>query len=140
MLPLQHAIYASPPNYNCPLSKSCMDGKVLTQIHVLTQAPVYIIVALAEIWGIETGYEYTFKLAPASMQSLVTAMILSITVIAALLGMIIVPFLFYRSDACVGIFGLEYYGNACRGGLLGYIWEGDAENIYREVIEAKSRL
>lgn len=88
---VQHAIYSSPPCYNYPLSGNCMEGKVPNQIHILTQVPVYILAALAEILGIATGYEYAFKLAPASMRSLVMAMFLSTGAVAAVLGIIISP-------------------------------------------------
>ena len=88
---LQYAIYASPPCYNYPLSRDCMGGQVPNQIHVLVQAPVYILVAVAEIFSIVTGYEYAFKQAPPSMKSLVMAMFLSTAAIALALGIIISP-------------------------------------------------
>ena len=89
---LQYAIYTSPPCYNYPLSQDCKGGKVPNQIHVLVQAPVYVLVALAEILGIVTGYEYAFKQAPRSMKSLVMAMFLSTGAVAVGLGIIISPF------------------------------------------------
>ena len=53
------------------------------------QAVTDIIVALAKIFGIATGYEYALKLAPPSVRSLVMAMFLSTAAISALLGIII---------------------------------------------------
>jgi POT family proton-dependent oligopeptide transporter len=89
---LQYAIYASPPCYSYPLSLDCEDGKVPNQIHVLVQAPIYVLGAIGEIFGVATGYEYAFKQAPPTMRSLVMAVFLSTAAVALALGMIIAPF------------------------------------------------
>jgi POT family proton-dependent oligopeptide transporter len=88
---LQHVIYASPPCYNHPLSRGCLDGRVPNQVHILAQSPVYILVALAEIFGVATGYEYAFKHAPPSMRSFVMAMFLSTAAVGAALGILTSP-------------------------------------------------
>ena len=86
---VQHLIYASPPCFDKPLARDCLDGRVPNRIHVGFQAPSYLLVAVAEILAVPTGYEYAFSRAPANMKSIIMALFLSTVAVGALLAMVV---------------------------------------------------
>ena len=88
---VQHIIYTSPPCFDHPRSRDCMGGTVPNQVHIALQAPVYVLIALSEIFAITTGYEYAFTKAPSSMKSFVPALFMSTAAVGNFLGITITP-------------------------------------------------
>lgn len=82
---LQHYIYSVGP---CGVhANSCPPGP----LSVWLQAPAFSLIALSEMMAVTTGMEYCFAKAPTNMRSLVYAVYLSMTAIAALAGQAFVP-------------------------------------------------
>lgn len=84
---IQHLIYSSPPCFDKP--RECLAGTTPNQVHIGLQVPSYLLVAIAEILIVPTGYEYTFSRAPAGMKSVIMAVFLSTVAIGAFLAAII---------------------------------------------------
>ncbi|CAG8557919.1 9984_t:CDS:2 [Paraglomus occultum] len=82
---LQRIIYNTGPCYNHP---GCSDPN---DISVYWQIPIYVIVAISEIFASITGLEYAYRKAPPSMRSLVTALFLTTSAFGSILGYAIVP-------------------------------------------------
>ncbi|EAW12271.1 oligopeptide transporter [Aspergillus clavatus NRRL 1] len=101
---LQYSIYHSPPCYTSPRSVGCPDPN---NVHIAWQAPVYIILAISEIFMSATGLEYAYSHAPGSMKSTIMALFLSTYTLGSLLSMLITPFLvdplMTRAYAVLGI-------------------------------------
>lgn len=87
---LQYAIYHSPPCYASPRSAEC---PAPNNVHIVWQAPVYIILAISEILMSATGLEYAYSHAPSSMKSTIMALFLFTYTLGSLLSMLITPFL-----------------------------------------------
>uniref|UniRef100_A0A1D1YVK9 Peptide transporter PTR2 n=1 Tax=Anthurium amnicola TaxID=1678845 RepID=A0A1D1YVK9_9ARAE len=85
---LQRVVYNTGPCYDHPL---CKEADVPNDISVYWQIPVYVIVAISEIFASITGLEYAYQKAPPSMRSLVTALFLTTTAFGSILGYAIVP-------------------------------------------------
>jgi len=82
---LQHYIYTTGP---CGvLANSCPPGP----LSVWLQAPAFSLIALSEMLAVTAGMEYCFAKAPTNMRSLVYAVYLSMTAVAALVGQAFVP-------------------------------------------------
>ncbi|KAL2198321.1 oligopeptide transporter [Corynascus similis CBS 632.67] len=113
---LQKLIYSTGPCYDRPLacdhSGSESDGaKVANDVNVWLQLPVYIALAMAEIFGLVTASEYSYEKAPRGMRSVVQAMVQLSACLGALMGMAISPaardpFLVALYSALAGAMGL----------------------------------
>ena len=95
---LQSRIYAAPPCYSSP--SNCQAGHIAftddrykpNQVHVLWQAPAYILVALSEILASITGLELAYAKAPENMKSFIMSLFLLTSAAGSALGMLIAPF------------------------------------------------
>ena len=95
---LQSRIYAAPPCYDSP--SACQAGRIAftddsykpNQVHVLWQAPAYILVALSEILASITGLELAYAKAPENMKSFIMSLFLLTSAAGSALGMLIAPF------------------------------------------------
>jgi POT family proton-dependent oligopeptide transporter len=103
---LQRLIYATGPCYDRPLAcdhrpeqqsdqTPSGDGTVAAippnDVNVWLQLPVYVILAIAEIFGLVTASEYAYEKAPRGMRSIVQATVQLSACLGALLGMAISP-------------------------------------------------
>lgn len=72
---LQKLIYSKGPCYQDPLHcPAAQNGRIPNDITVWAQAPVYLLLSVAEILGFTTLSEYSYSEAPQSMRSLVQAL------------------------------------------------------------------
>ena len=105
---VQLAIYHAPPCYSRPLAKDCMGGKVPNRVHIASQAPAYLLVALSEILAAPSGYQYAFEHAPENMKSIVMSFFTLAVAVGAFLAMAVNPFIQDPNVAWVyGILGVE---------------------------------
>jgi len=89
---LQRLIYDTGPCYDAPLACDASDGgRLPNDINVWLQLPVYIALAIAEIFGLVTASEYSYEKAPRGMRSVVQAMVQLSAGLGALMGMAISP-------------------------------------------------
>ena len=87
---VQHLIYSSPPCYSAPLA--CDSSHSPNQVHVAVQTPVYLIMAVSEIFASITGLEYAYSMAPASLKSFVMSIFLLQSAFGSALGVLLAPF------------------------------------------------
>lgn len=89
---VQKLIYSTGPcydhPYNCPESEG---GRQPNNVSVWVQLPVYILLAIAEILGFVTAFEYAYSKAPREMKTVVQALTQLTAGVASLLGMAISP-------------------------------------------------
>ncbi|KAK4174684.1 putative peptide transporter [Triangularia setosa] len=89
---VQKLIYSTGPCYNhpfnCPESEG---GRQPNNVSVWVQLPVYILLAIAEILGFVTAFEYAYSKAPREMKTVVQALTQLTAGVASLLGMAISP-------------------------------------------------
>lgn len=89
---VQKLIYSTVPcydhPYNCPESEG---GRQPNNVSVWVQLPVYILLAIAEILGFVTAFEYAYSKAPREMKTVVQALTQLTAGVASLLGMAISP-------------------------------------------------
>ncbi|KAL2268417.1 hypothetical protein VTJ83DRAFT_3263 [Remersonia thermophila] len=103
---LQRLIYSTGPCYDRPLacdyrpeaqpgSSGSGDGKAAAvppnDVNVWLQLPVYVALAVAEIFGLVTASEYAYEKAPRGMRSVVQATVQLSACLGALMGMAISP-------------------------------------------------
>lgn len=89
---LQQHIYNTGPCYDAPLACPASDGgRLPNDVNVWIQLPVYIMVAIAEIFGLVTASEYAYSKAPKDMRTIVQAMVQLSACLGALMGMAISP-------------------------------------------------
>ncbi|KAI9762450.1 MAG: peptide transporter ptr2 [Chaenotheca gracillima] len=89
---IQDLIYKAGPCYDHPLADECSDGgQIPNHVHVMLQAPVYIITGFAEIFFSITGLEYAYTKAPPSMKSVVMSMFLLTNAFGSALGIALSP-------------------------------------------------
>jgi POT family proton-dependent oligopeptide transporter len=89
---VQRIIYSRGPCYEQPLHCSGADrGQSPNDISVWVQTPVYFILALAEILGFTTLFEYSYSEAPENMRALVQALAQLSSCIGSGLGMAVAP-------------------------------------------------
>lgn len=89
---IQKLIYSRGPCYNRPLG--CADSKggtVANEVSVWIQAPVYVILATAEILGFATLSEIAYSKAPKSMKTIVQAMTQVTAGLASVMGIALSP-------------------------------------------------
>ncbi|KAL4936355.1 hypothetical protein BDV06DRAFT_216739 [Aspergillus oleicola] len=88
-----YKIYTSPPCYSFSRSPDCNGGASPNDIHVAWQTPVYVLLAISEVFVSSTGLEYAYGHAPESMRSTVIAMFRSAYIVGSVLSMLVTPFL-----------------------------------------------
>lgn len=93
---VQKLIYSAPPCFDAP--SACPEGLMSNgesyspnEVHVMVQAPAYVLIAVSEIFASVTGIEYAYTKAPASMKSFIMSMFLLTSAFGAALGMAISP-------------------------------------------------
>lgn len=91
---VQALIYKSPPCYDFPMECVGSDGRTISgpnEISVLVQLPVYVIVAVSEVFAMVTGQAYAYKQAPLNMKSLLQSIYAVFNGFGYLLAMAIGP-------------------------------------------------
>lgn len=89
---VQKLIYLAGPCYDSPLTCAASnDGRIPNEVNVWLQVPVYVLVAIAEIFGMVTASQYAYEKAPRGMRGIVQATVQLSAGIGALLGMAISP-------------------------------------------------
>ncbi|KAF2019953.1 oligopeptide transporter [Aaosphaeria arxii CBS 175.79] len=89
---LQKIIYSTGPCYEAPLACEAADGgRVPNDVNVWTQLPVYVALAIAEIFGLVTVSEYSYSNAPKDMRSVVQAMVQLSACFGSVMGIAISP-------------------------------------------------
>ncbi|RYP71913.1 hypothetical protein DL771_004516 [Monosporascus sp. 5C6A] len=106
---LQKHIYNNGPCYDVPLACPASEaGTLPNDVNVWIQLPVYVVLAVAEIFGLVTASEYAYSKAPKDMRSIVQALVQLSACFGAVLGMALSPaakdpylVIMYASVACV---------------------------------------
>ena len=89
---VQKLIYNTGPCYNYPMACPASEGgRLPNDVNVWVQLPVYVTLAVAEIFGLVTASEYAYSKAPKGMRSIVQAMVQLSACLGALMGMAISP-------------------------------------------------
>lgn len=93
---LQKLIYTSGPCFDkpfrCPEAESRDGGKLLpNNVNIWIQLPVYFLLAIGEIFGFVTAFEYAYNKAPQDMKSVVQATTQLTAALASVLGMALSP-------------------------------------------------
>lgn len=89
---VQHLIYSSPPCYSHPFKcAGSQNGKLPNRISIWVQLPVYFLLAIGEIFGFVTAFEYAYSNAPKEMKAVVMAFSQLTAGLASVLGMAISP-------------------------------------------------
>ncbi|ODQ80456.1 hypothetical protein BABINDRAFT_35725 [Babjeviella inositovora NRRL Y-12698] len=88
---LQHYIYQAGPCYDNPMKCAASDGKIPNHVHIATQVPAYVLIALSEIFASITGLEYAYTKAPVSMKSFIMSMFLVTNAFGSALGIALSP-------------------------------------------------
>lgn len=91
---VQALIYGAPPCYNMPQQCLGPDGKTITEpneINMLVQLPVYVLVAVSEVFALVTGQAYAYKKAPPQMKSMLQSIYAVFNGIGYLFAMAIGP-------------------------------------------------
>ncbi|RYP79590.1 hypothetical protein DL769_002900 [Monosporascus sp. CRB-8-3] len=91
---VQALIYKAPPCYNFPLECQGSDGRIITEpnhINVLVQLPLYILVAVSEVFAFVTGSAYAYKKAPPNMKSVLQSFYASMSGVGYLLAVALGP-------------------------------------------------
>jgi hypothetical protein len=89
---IQHVIYQSGPCYKHP--KHCGPDKIIydpNEVNIWIQAPVYLFLALGEIFAWVTAIEYAYEQAPKHMKSVVQAISLLIAGMGSAVAMSLTP-------------------------------------------------
>ncbi|GKT71994.1 oligopeptide transporter [Colletotrichum tofieldiae] len=89
---VQKLIYTRGPCYAHPLSCPGSQGGIIPNaVSIWVQAPLYFILAFAEILGFTTLYQYSYSEAPKNMRSLVQALGQLSSGVGSALGMAVSP-------------------------------------------------
>lgn len=109
---LQRMIYNTGPCYDAPLAcPAADDGRLPNNVNVWLQVPVYVALAIAEIFGLVTASQYSYEKAPSGMRGVVQATVQLSACLGSLLGMAISPaardpYLTAVYGALAGVMGL----------------------------------
>lgn len=88
----QYLIYSSGPCYNRPLACDASNGSTIpNSVSVWIQLPVYMLLAIGEILGYVTAFEYAYNKAPKDMKTVVQAITQLTACLASALGVAISP-------------------------------------------------
>ncbi|KAK2751173.1 peptide transporter ptr2 [Myotisia sp. PD_48] len=89
---IQQLIYSTGPCYDRPLACSASgDGRLPNDVNVWLQVPLYFLLAVAEIFGFVTAFEYAYSKSPAGMKTIIQALTQLVACLASALGMAISP-------------------------------------------------
>ncbi|KAF2262938.1 MFS general substrate transporter [Lojkania enalia] len=89
---IQKLIYSTEPCYNRPFQcAASKDGKQPNNISIWLQTPVYFLLAIGEILGFVTAFEYAYSKAPPGMKAVVMAFSQLTAGLASVLGMAVSP-------------------------------------------------
>jgi POT family proton-dependent oligopeptide transporter len=91
---VQHLIYSSRPCYERPLACATTSGnarRIPNDISIWVQVPVYFLLAIGEILGFVTAFEYAYSKAPKDMKAVVMAFSQLTAGLASVLGMAVSP-------------------------------------------------
>lgn len=89
---IQALIYGTGPCYDAPLACPASDGgRLPNNVNVWLQLPIYILVAIGEIFGIVTASQYAYEKSPRGMRAIVQATLQLSAGLGALLGIAISP-------------------------------------------------
>ncbi|KAF1828645.1 oligopeptide transporter [Decorospora gaudefroyi] len=89
---LQKLIYSTGPCYDAPLAcPASENGRIPNDINIWAQLPVYVALAVAEIFGLVTASQYSYSHAPKDMRSVVQAMVQLSACLGSILGIAISP-------------------------------------------------
>ncbi|KAK1845505.1 oligopeptide transporter [Colletotrichum chrysophilum] len=89
---LQKMIYNAGPCFDAPRACAASDGGRLPNgVNVWLQLPVYVALAIAEIFGLVTASEYAYSKAPKNMKSIVQAMVQLSACLGSLMAMALSP-------------------------------------------------
>jgi proton-dependent oligopeptide transporter, POT family len=89
---LQKIIYDSGPCYDAPLACGASDGgRLPNEVNVWLQVPIYVIIAIAEIFGLVTASQYAYEKAPKGMRGVVQATVQLSAGLGAILAIAISP-------------------------------------------------
>lgn len=87
---VQHIIYTSDTCYQVPaacVGPSAMQSTAPKRVTVWIQAPVYVLIAVGELFSVVTALEYAYSLSPKSMEAVVQAISLLIAGIGSACAM-----------------------------------------------------
>jgi dipeptide/tripeptide permease len=118
---LQSVISAAPPCYFSP--SNCNAGKISegkfkpNEVHVVWQAPAYVLIALSEILASVTGLELAYAKAPENMKSFIMSLFLLTSAGGSALGILIAPlardphlqWLYFGLAIIAAVAGLIFY-------------------------------
>ncbi|KAF3004534.1 hypothetical protein E8E14_000105 [Neopestalotiopsis sp. 37M] len=91
---VQALIYNAGPCYNRPLECLGVDGRKVTDpnaVNVLVQLPLYILVAVSEVFAFVTGSAYAYKKAPQNMKSVLQSFYAAMSGVGYLLAVAVSP-------------------------------------------------
>ncbi|TDZ61176.1 Peptide transporter PTR2 [Colletotrichum trifolii] len=89
---LQRIIYSAGPCYDAPRACPASDGgRLPNEVNVWAQLPIYVALAMAEIFGLVTASEYAYSKAPKDMRSIVQAMVQLSACLGSLMAMALSP-------------------------------------------------
>jgi len=89
---LQKLIYSRGPCFDHPFDCESLNGvATANDVSVWVQMPVYVLLAIAEIFGFVTAFEYAYAKSPKNMKTVVQAMTQLTAGLASVLGMAISP-------------------------------------------------
>ncbi|KAI1299762.1 hypothetical protein F5Y03DRAFT_408689 [Xylaria venustula] len=91
---VQGLVYNAPPCYNFPLKCHGPDGSIITtpnRVNVLVQLPLYVLVAVSEVFAFVTGSAYTYQKAPHNMKSILQSFYAFMSGVGYLLAVAISP-------------------------------------------------
>jgi proton-dependent oligopeptide transporter, POT family len=89
---LQKLIYSRGPCFDRPFECDGSDGgRVPNDVNVWVQMPVYVLLAIGEIFGFVTAFEYAYGKSPKNMKTVVQALTQLTAGLASVLGMAISP-------------------------------------------------
>lgn len=89
---LQKIIYSAAPCYDAPRACPASDGgRLPNEVNVWAQLPVYVALAVAEIFGLVTASEYAYSKAHKDMKSIVQAMVQLSACLGSLMAMALSP-------------------------------------------------
>jgi POT family proton-dependent oligopeptide transporter len=89
---VQYLIYTAPPCYSHPFKcAASVNRKDPNRLSIWVQVPVYFLLAIGEIFGFVTAFEYAYTKAPKDMKAVVMAFSQLTAGLASVLGMAISP-------------------------------------------------
>lgn len=89
---VQKLIYVTGPCYDRPFICAASEGgKLPNDVNIWIQTPVYFLLAIAEILGFVTAFEYAYNKAPQDMKTVVQALTQVTACLGSVLGMALSP-------------------------------------------------